>query len=337
MPVRFVLSPKLCLQVVQTHFINVDMSIPDFVDRQDHLIIHSTRSGYRNWHNPYQDPEGNKQGADEEEPQPLSINDDEDEDDEEDGMLDKTGQGPKEGQGVATANETSAGGAEQDDAKDIQILDLHSSKPIVGYRGRVFTGEWSANIGTELLFTSHSSREDLPVLRKLSEETDLLGISAARITCIPAELWPRPQEVDDKLQAARAQNGFAIPVHSDVSGSRQPQAAFLERLMAIKAVHGETDLVTVKAVDSRHDMVLDDPVEEARRRKRKKDQARSRERWAALHPPAEKGRRRRGRAQRWIGSLSGARAQTGESVPTPATLRGMVNASRGGSSHGTGG
>jgi len=313
------------------------MSIPDFVDRQDHFIIHSTRAGYRSWHNPYQDPEGNKQGPDEEEPRPASIDEnDEDNDEEEDGVLDKTRLEAKDDQRGAAVKDAPAP-LEKDEARDIQILDLHSNKPIISYRGRVFTGEWSANIGTELLFTSHDARKPLPVLRKLSAETDLLGTSAARITCVPAEVWPRPQLADDRLQAARAQNGFAIPIHSDVSGSRQPQAAFLERLMAIKAVRGETDLVTVKAIDSRHDMVLDDPAEETRRRKRKKDQARNRERWATLHPPTtEKRKRRRGRAQQWHGLMEKPRTEAGESVPTPPTLQGMLDVSQGDGDPGTG-
>ena len=308
------------------------MSIPDFVDRQDHMIIHSTRSGYRNWNNPYQDPEGNKQGVDGEEPSPGSVNEEDDNDDE-DGSLGK--RRPHVNDPSATTQEA-LGPTEEDDGRDIQILDLHSNQPIVSYRGRVFTGEWSANIGTELLFTSHDEKEPLEALRKLSDKTDLVGMSAARISCTPAELWPRPELTDDRLQAARAQNGFAIPIHSDVSGARQPQAAFLERLMAIKSVRGETDLVTVKAVDSRHDMVLDDPIEEARRRKRKKDQARSKERWALLHPPTgEKKRRMRGKTRWLLGSPEGSRNQEVESVPTPPTLAGMVDVARGGDGGGS--
>ena len=309
------------------------MSIPDFINRQEHVIVHSTRAGYRNWHNPYQDPEGAKQDVDDE-PRPVSINGDEgDNDDEEDGVLDNTRRNEQEEQqDVPEPAKEGPVRSERDDATDLQILELHSNKPIFSYRGRVFTGSWSANIGTELLVTGRNAdAPPLPALRKLSDRTDLVGNSAARIACAPAEVWPRPELTDGELVEQRVRNNFAIPIHSDVSGTRLPQAAFLERLMAIKTQRGETDWVTTKATESTLDDVVDDPGEEQQRKKRKRDKARSKARWATLHPPkkAPAGR---------VVAQKPSRYQAGPNVvsvstTTPATLQGMIEAaSRGGSS-----
>ncbi|KAJ8128116.1 hypothetical protein O1611_g5524 [Lasiodiplodia mahajangana] len=63
----------------------------------------------------------------------------------------------------------------------VQILELHSENPIISYKGRVFSGQWSENTTTELLFTRHDEENPLPVLRHLDDGVDLLAASSARI------------------------------------------------------------------------------------------------------------------------------------------------------------
>jgi hypothetical protein len=178
---------------------------------------------------------------------------------------------------------------------EIQILDLHAAKPILSYRGRTFTGSWTSTIGTELLLTPPAGASDHPPLRSL-----ILGASTARLACKPATLHPRnpaprpQQEQQQQQQQQRAgAGGPVIPVYGDATGTRAPQARFLERLAAIKRARGERDAVTTRALEPSYDPdePLDDSAEEAWRRKRHRDKRRAKEKWATKKRGRGAGRR----------------------------------------------
>ena len=132
---------------------------------------------------------------------------------------------------------------------DVQILDLHSDNPIVSYDGQVYSCEWARNIGTELLFTAHDPESDLPVLRTLPDNVDLLAASSTRIISKPLVLEPKmvKKERSPSEASTRRRRGpeSHIPVGYQANSKRKDQAQFLERMMDIKKAKGEKDLVTI--------------------------------------------------------------------------------------------
>ncbi|KAK0126950.1 hypothetical protein ONS96_006513 [Cadophora gregata f. sp. sojae] len=152
---------------------------------------------------------------------------------------------------------------EEPRATEVQILDLHSIKPLVSYDGHVFACRWSENIGTEMLFVPREKENGLPVLRELPNcEVDLLAASSARITARTAHL-ERKFEANSKRSGSGAgrgkgrskagRGGAAGGARSNVriprgtSSQRNTQAEFLEQLIDLKEDIGEEDFVTVHA------------------------------------------------------------------------------------------
>jgi len=135
----------------------------------------------------------------------------------------------------------------------VQILDLHTSNPIVSYDGVVYSCQWAANIGTELIFTPHDPASNLPVLRNLPGDVDLLAASSARLISRVLELKRKEAPSETKISAAAegprkrrsSDNDVEIPIGPNAREKRKEQGRFLENLMKIKARKGESDLVTV--------------------------------------------------------------------------------------------
>lgn len=165
---------------------------------------------------------------------------------------------------------------------DIQIMELHSKNPIVLYQKQQFECSWSENIGTELLFIKHSDTSnesgELPVVRGLPGEVDLLAVSGVRVVGRPINLRPKEKSSEngpnEKIQAEAQipatkprkntehtlpECVHRIPVGMGAKEDRKAQARFLERLSAIKLKRGEHDEVTVNAI----------PRKEGRARKEK--------------------------------------------------------------------
>lgn len=170
---------------------------------------------------------------------------------------------------------------------EIQVLDLHSDSPVISYKGRIFSGSWASNIGTELIFGAHDEVADrgLPYLRSLSGDVDLMAASSARILTTPADLKPKnpttvaaPQrrQAPDRYRKLRKESGIQIPVAFDKHGFRKPQARFLENIMAIKRKRGEMDEVTTMTRDTTRYFVdaEDDPEEASLQKKRLRDRRR---------------------------------------------------------------
>lgn len=170
---------------------------------------------------------------------------------------------------------------------EIQVLDLHSDSPIISYKGRIFSGSWASNIGTELIFGAHDEVADrgLPYLRSLSGDVDLMAASSARILTTPADLKPKNptavaqptrRQAPDRYRKLRKESGVIIPVAFDKHGFRKPQARFLENIMAIKRKRGEKDEVTTMTRDTTRFFVdaEDDPEEASLQKKRIRDRRR---------------------------------------------------------------
>lgn len=129
----------------------------------------------------------------------------------------------------------------------VQILELHSENPIISYKGRVFSGQWSENTTTELLFTRHDEESQLPVLRHLDDGVDLLAASAARINVAEQILKPKASDRERQRASANLPQTVIPPVDLKSSQERIDQRNFLADLIAIKRRKGETDDVTVIA------------------------------------------------------------------------------------------
>ncbi|OTB09188.1 hypothetical protein M426DRAFT_316479 [Hypoxylon sp. CI-4A] len=140
-----------------------------------------------------------------------------------------------------------------DDADDhqVQILELHSDNPIISYKGRVYSGQWSENVGTEFLLTRRDEENPLPVVRHLPGDVDLLAASSARITVKEKDLKPRDDGPKRQRLAhlrERIGPGSSVPpAERWASRERIEQGNFLADLIALKKRKGETDDVTVVA------------------------------------------------------------------------------------------
>lgn len=145
----------------------------------------------------------------------------------------------------------------------IQILDLHSSNPIISYQNQIYSCEWTSTIGTDVLLTTPDPDFPHPILK---EEEDVTVIAATGIKLLgrPAQLAPRPSaSAEDEptnptnsapessstpasgTPVAEKPTKIKIPAHLAASKAREKQAAFLERLMAVKTAKGEEDEVTI--------------------------------------------------------------------------------------------
>ncbi|KAJ4396631.1 Vacuolar protein sorting-associated protein 62 [Gnomoniopsis smithogilvyi] len=176
---------------------------------------------------------------------------------------------------------------------EIQVLDLHSDNPIISYKGRIFSGSWASNIGTELIFGAHDevAERDLPHLQALPGGVDLMAASSVRILTTPADLRPKHhpeggpalmlpyahrRPAPDRYRAMRKEAKIEIPIAFDKHGRRKPQARFLENLMAIKVKKKELDEVTTITKDTARDYVDkdEDPEEASAQKKRARDRRR---------------------------------------------------------------
>lgn len=212
---------------------------------------------------------------------------------------------------------------------EIQVLDFHSDNPIISYKGRIFSGTWASNIGTELIFGSHDeiAQRGLPYLRTLPGEVDLMAASSVRIVTTPADLRPKNpgfgmmsnsvvnplrRQTLDRYKWLRKDIGIEIPVAFDKHGRRKPQARFLENLMAIKRTKGETDEVTTVTRDTTRDFVDrdDDPEEASLQKKRARDRRRQKR---LTEERASKPKEKRRGGNRWLKRRVVSFAERGQS------------------------
>jgi hypothetical protein len=241
----------------------------------------------------------------------ANPNDDDEEDDDNDPLSEAVRQRRRPREGPDTAEDQQQKSSSGRPAETMQIMELHTSCPLVSYRGMVFRGSWAENIGTEMVF---ARREDgLQALRNLPENIDLLSASSTRINFKEVKLETRGQATSQKqtdrqweeaaTERYRENGGIYVHVGSDKHGYRRPQANFLEDLTVLKRKRGETDAVTITTVETtRNDLFHDDLDEVQRRKKIKRDRARNRN-LAMLS--VEQKRARGGRGARRTGRSKG--------------------------------
>ncbi|KAI0387122.1 hypothetical protein F5Y04DRAFT_275579 [Hypomontagnella monticulosa] len=218
-------------------------------------------------------------------------------------------------------NEVIDEGEEDQAPSQVQILDLHTEKPIISYKGRVFAGQWSQNVGTELLMAKRDDENPIPALRQLDHDVDLLAASCARITVKEMQLKPKEAALKRQLNSlVSAEDTTAQPLVPPAEKWARPerimQGNFLANFIALKKRMGQTDDVTViaKAHDPR-------PNHNKSRRKHKQGHR------GKYNLPRTRGPRRvkpagllhvlAGRGQSPAPSSAGSVAGTGYSTPTP--------------------
>lgn len=134
----------------------------------------------------------------------------------------------------------------------VQILDLHTEEPIISYKGRVFSGQWSQNVGTELLMTKRDDDNPIPALRQLDHDVDLLAASCSRITVKEMQLKPKDTTLKRRLNGltsaeSTTARSLVPPAEKWARSERIMQGNFLANFIALKKRMGENDEVTVIA------------------------------------------------------------------------------------------
>ncbi|RGP67356.1 transcription factor tau55-related [Fusarium longipes] len=304
----------------ETFYLTLDLSYPEFKDRQPRAPHHSRGGYYKTWldHNPsWRGLRAAEDNEDDNDNDPLPEPEADDDEPEIDPALSNDkGKGVDRGD---AADDTKENGNK---TEDIQILELHSPHPIISYKGRTFEGSWAEVVGTEAIFTSRDNENPLPALRQLEGNVDFLGACASRIAT--KETIGKPNIIrEDPLAAIREEWNIRIPVGKDRSGERAQQTRFLENLMALKKRKGETDQVTVWAKDGEGQDFKDnrDPDYKPRRRRRLLN-----EDGEEVIPKREKRRasgRRGGRPRLRAGHGRGRGAEAGSTTLTPSATRDM--------------
>ena len=264
----------------------MELSYPEFKQPVTKAHHYSRGGYYKNWLDapteksdttrPALEPEEDQNDSDEE-PEPAADASPDGNDDDE-VMVDDGPARQDKGKGVdrgdkppeqsAENQDKPAGNPEDEASHDIQILELHSQNPVISYRGRVFEGEWAEVIGTELILGDHKEASALPALRNLPGGVDLLAASSSRILTKEKILKPREAE-EDSLARIRREWNIRIPVGKDKTGEKRQQTQFLENLIALKKKKGETDHVTVWALDGQGKDFRDDKDPDYKPRRKK--------------------------------------------------------------------
>ncbi|KAI1977483.1 hypothetical protein LOZ51_004741 [Ophidiomyces ophidiicola] len=110
----------------------------------------------------------------------------------------------------------------------IQIMELHSSNPIVSYQNQFFSCSWGDQIGTDMLFLLPDAKAELPILRR-TQNFDLITTTRVKVLGQKSHLISGAS----LSQARRMQPGAVAT----------GQAQFLECLIQAKRAKGEVDIV----------------------------------------------------------------------------------------------
>lgn len=133
--------------------------------------------------------------------------------------------------------------------RSLQILDLHTSNPIVSYGGQVFSCSWTDMIGTTMFFGQ--PRETAFYEAELqTSDFDMIGTSRIKLVGTAAKVTPIPQNGKESKQTdTPARPGQSLGTirrtNAKLNADLRKQASFLEQLMNIKKNRGEQDNVYV--------------------------------------------------------------------------------------------
>lgn len=142
----------------------------------------------------------------------------------------------------------------------IQILDLHTSNPLISYQSQLYTCDWNTTIGTDMILSSTAQGPSSPLLfttrHKLVARPARLTPNVGTQSTSPASPPTSPTPPDPSLlpntlinqptsSTTKSPKPAPTPLDTRASLVRQRQTAFLERLTAAKVARGETDQVTM--------------------------------------------------------------------------------------------
>lgn len=142
----------------------------------------------------------------------------------------------------------------------VQVLDFHTSNPIISYHDQIYSCAWTDMIGTTMFFAQPGFADQIQAVYT-TEHFDVLGLSRIKLVGHRADVkkttLKRSRPEDDAISpsnnvqsAVGRPSGALFHTNPKVQAQTKKQAGFLERLMEIKAERGETD--TVRAyVDQR--------------------------------------------------------------------------------------
>ena len=126
----------------------------------------------------------------------------------------------------------------------VQIMDLHTSNPIVSYKNQIFTCSWVDLLGTELIFASPDETSDVPTLRRGTDfellsasRVKVLGQKANLISAAAGALRQQEQQEQQRPQSREQAQ------RSDARLPLTNQGRFLQRLAETKRAKGERDPV----------------------------------------------------------------------------------------------
>ena len=161
----------------------------------------------------------------------------------------------------------------------IQIADLHTRAPLLGYDGRLYAGRWGDTIGTELLLAAPSPAPPVPPL-VADARFHLLATTRVKLLGHPATLVPRAQnpadaeeeeeeeerplgraarqklaalglgdveegDEEDREGAGSEERPVRLAVSKRAHAATKEQAAFLEEMIRIKWERGERDKIFI--------------------------------------------------------------------------------------------
>ncbi|KAJ5205778.1 Transcription factor TFIIIC tau55-related protein [Penicillium cf. griseofulvum] len=135
----------------------------------------------------------------------------------------------------------------------IQILDLHTTNPIISYYNQMFSCSWADQIGTELVFASPDTEtgpdNHLPQPLHRGPSYELVAANSVKILGRKAHLAPNagPGPAQGFTEGPTPESALSQEA-SPLGVPRRPtgpshQAQFLYRLQQIKNAKGETDAV----------------------------------------------------------------------------------------------
>ncbi len=145
---------------------------------------------------------------------------------------------------------------DESESNRIQIMELHSERPMVMFKERYYDCQWASNIGTEMLFIKHDpdDKNPLPILRTLEGNVDLLAASSQRIMATEVTVEEKREKNSknkrktNKKKSRRLRlKDLAIDVGPGADQERRETAKFLEELIYAKLERGELDAITVDA------------------------------------------------------------------------------------------
>ena len=141
----------------------------------------------------------------------------------------------------------------------IQILGLHTNKPIISYRKQAYECNWNAAIGTDIIFAPPASTDSelqrpssldgkeedvVPMLE--TDKFSLITTTRVKISGTPVKILPNMNKsLGGVKESPQQYPQIPIPLSDAATTSHRRQAKFLATLAGIKRARGEEDKVFI--------------------------------------------------------------------------------------------